>query len=337
MSGIYYIQKDNKNKFFYSVKSADRFILPNKIYGNIEKIGIRVWNTFAVSKQSTGILLTGNKGSGKTILGEIICNLAIDRRLPVYVITEIEVDLELIAYLRSLSHCVIFLDEFAKNVGSLMMDKMLTMFSDVTASCKLFILTENSLYNISNYIKDRPGRIRYHLDFGKLSSDIYEDYINCNPIDPKFKKDLDVLYFKAKEFSFDVLEAIVTEHRNFPTESLEELLTILNCKSLCKEKELKLVSVKQKGQEVPLTYAKMKVREPLSCIQRYPDLREISVDITSLEPNTPSEPQPVEDIYTFKFRPPMGNYHICWNDLEMTPEEYYCYKKDDVEITFRID
>lgn len=333
MSGIYYIQKDDNANYYFAVKSADKFILPKKIYGNVERLAIRVWNTFAVTKKSTGIMLTGNKGSGKTILGEIISNLAIDRGLPVYMITEIDITLELVSYIRNLNHCVVFLDEFGKNVDSKTMDQMLTMFSDVNSSCKLFILTENSLDRISIFIKDRPGRIRYHLDFEKLGIDIYEDYLITNPVDPNFKKDLDNLYYKAKEFSFDILEAIVSEHIRFPNETLEDLLTVLNCKSLLKPKTLYLERVSFKQEEVPLENCSLKLREDLNWLKRWGNEKDILVTI-QFPGEDDNEPKPLGSARELRYTSSDNNtrFSISWNELEMNSNGNYEYNKDDFNI-----
>ena len=313
MSGIYYIQKDDNANYYFAVKSADKFILPKKIYGNVERLAIRVWNTFAVTKKSTGIMLTGNKGSGKTILGEIISNLAIDRGLPVYMITEIDITLELVSYIRNLNHCVVFLD--------------------VNSSCKLFILTENSLDRISIFIKDRPGRIRYHLDFEKLGIDIYEDYLITNPVDPNFKKDLDNLYFKAKEFSFDILGAIVSEHLRFPNETLEDLLTVLNCKSLLKPKTLYLERVSFKQEEVPLENCCLKLREDLNWLKRWGNEKDILVTI-QFPGEDNNEPKPLGSARELRYTSSDNNtrFSISWNELEMNSNGNYEYNKDDFNI-----
>lgn len=332
MSGVYFITKDEHSKFFYTVKSLDRFTLPEKIYGNIEKTAVRVWNTFAITKKSTGILLTGNKGSGKTILGEIISNFAIDRGLPVYMVTEISITLDLVSYIRNLSHCVIFLDEFGKNAEGNVMDQMLTMFSDVTASCKLFILTENALDKISPFIRDRPGRIRYHLDFEKLPYDIYTDFLLHNPVRKEFQKELDLLYERSLEFSFDMLDTIVSEHNKYPDDSLEDLIKILNCKSLVKPMKFAVLDITLYG--ITLDTNSYEVRfgyydgqGTLAALKRYPNSKDIDVFI---------RPEKFSEELSKKLQDYQipSRTNLCLNDLYMDIEGRYIYKDDNMIIRF---
>lgn len=206
---------------------APSFKLPDVIYGNIEKTATRVWNTFAISRKSTGILLTGESGSGKSLLGELICNLAISKGIPVINIVNIRYTAELLDKLTRMDNVVLFMDEFGKNVEHKEQGRMLTFFSD-TNTRKLFIITENSKYSISPYVLNRPGRIRYHIDYSKVPKDIVEDYLIKNNVEASFQEDLMTLYLNSRIFSFDHLQSIVSEHERYPEETLDELIEILN-------------------------------------------------------------------------------------------------------------
>ena len=124
------IPLDDKGITFTLSYVTDRFTVPSKIYGDGMQKVIRIWNDYAIGGKSTGCMLLGDKGSGKTLLSSLLCNLAIDNRLPVITISEINPSIELIGYLSSLKRCVLLFDEFGKIINNILQDKILTMLSD---------------------------------------------------------------------------------------------------------------------------------------------------------------------------------------------------------------
>lgn len=233
----------NKNDDRYSiVMTSDKFKLPDILYGNIERNAIRVWNTFATGKISTGILLTGESGSGKSLLGEVICNTAISKGIPVMYLTAVDMTANLLQILGSLTDVVVYMDELGKCANHSTQDKMLSFFSD-TNSRRLYIITENSKWSINSYIRNRPGRIRYHIEYKKVPKDIIVDYLNRNVEDIKFREDVFRLYINSSTFSFDHLQALCTEHERYPDDTLDDLVRILNLGILEKPWLVKIESV----------------------------------------------------------------------------------------------
>lgn len=243
---IFKLKYSSEFKSYFLEPYADKFTLPDKIYGKLKSKAIRVWNTYVREKKSTGVLLVGDKGSGKSLTGNILSNIAIENNLPVIMVSEIKVEEELVSYLSGLKNCVLYLDEFAKLFGSISQNNLLTMLSDPINTRKIVILTENSLYYINSHIIDRPGRIRYRYDFNKLERDELVDYLNDNGVDGRFAEDLINTYESAKTFSFDILAAIVNEHKQYPHDSLKEIVNTLNVKVIAKPLEWKVVEVRKK-------------------------------------------------------------------------------------------
>ena len=243
--GIYYIKKyEIGNSVSYGLeKKHDRFVVPKKLYGNTMSNIIRVWNEYAISKSTTGVLLTGTKGSGKTTVGMTLSNIAIDNDIPVIMCIEIEFTIELIRFLAGLKQVVLFMDEFKKNVSYDMQSKSLSMLSDLEGTNKLIILTENNTHGMSELILDRPGRIRYHFDYKKLHRTVFEDYCKDHNVNDVFYADLKAMYDTYREFSFDQLQAIVSEHLHYPNETVDEILEVLNLHSLMKERIYSIVSI----------------------------------------------------------------------------------------------
>ncbi|MCL2296636.1 MAG: hypothetical protein FWC29_06130 [Methanomassiliicoccaceae archaeon] len=76
--GVYYVEWDINLDQFYLEKKTE-FVLPIKVYGSQIKMAERVVNTFATRTNNMGVLLSGGKGSGKTLLAEQVSDLLIKK------------------------------------------------------------------------------------------------------------------------------------------------------------------------------------------------------------------------------------------------------------------
>lgn len=225
----------------------ESYKMPDKLYGTMKNRAYRVWNDYVYNNRSTGVLLTGNKGSGKTLLATYLCNIAISFGLPVYIIDTKFPD-KLLSKLipiisNQLRECVVFIDEFGKLFNRDCQDSMLTMLSDINDTKKIFVLTENHDYYINQYIVDRPGRIKYHYEFMKIDLDVLEGYCIDNNVSYSLLEELKAKWESVNIFSFDQLQAIVNEHNKYPNDGLKDIISVLNVKSLKKQELYELVSV----------------------------------------------------------------------------------------------
>lgn len=237
---IYQIAKDKD--VYYLNPYAKAFELPEKVYGKLDVLASRFWRTFSLSNKSMGAMFTGTSGSGKTTLAELLGNFGLANGFNVVLVTDLNADIELVRFIDRLERCVIVFDEFAKNFDYKLQDKMLTMFNDLSRSKKFFIITENDSKDINQFLRNRPGRIRYHVDFKRIKEFVIEDYCIDMQIDfnSSFYKDLLEVYGKALTFSFDHLQALVDEHKKYPDDTLEELIEVLNLEILTKEEKLSI-------------------------------------------------------------------------------------------------
>lgn len=233
---VYYIKKLQDGSYGLE-KVSDNFKLPNRIYGDNKKLAVRVWDNYVLNSKAgkstgDGILLTGSSGTGKTLIGKIISNIAIANKMPVIVVTDIAVTIDVISFIAKQKDVVVFFDEFSKNVDNKLQDTSLTMFSDDLDSRKLFILTENDSNTVSRFIRDRPGRIKYHLDFERVSDKVVLEYCEEFNVSEKMFKEIMNKHIKSIHFSFDHLQAIVDEHIKHPNDELDYLIEILNVGTL---------------------------------------------------------------------------------------------------------
>ena len=240
-SGVYKIKK---NQGEYTLVYVEEFFkTPNKLYGDMGKHAEYFWNAYARSNQSMGVLLTGASGSGKTVLTSVISNLGIMNNMPAILVSELTADVGLIRFLDGLSNVTILLDEFGKVFNRSIQDKALTMLSNGSANKKLFLITENSTEDVNRYILNRPGRVRYHIDYIRLDKKVFNEYCADFDIDPEFFKELKKKYEASPTFSFDHLSALVTEHMYNKTATFDELLELLNLGLLSKPKLIILTAI----------------------------------------------------------------------------------------------
>lgn len=226
--GVYVLHKDKITKQITPVRDLDKFELPPKLYGDLDKLGNRCWNTFARHKDSMGCLFLGAKGLGKTELTRYICNIGISFGLPVIVIINLDVDQDVLRYLHNLSDVIIVFEEFGKTVPYHFQEKMLTTLSSFNNKKKMFIVNDNDRNGISKFILGRAGRFRYIREFYKATRKMVEEYLEDFKVNKQLKDDILDLHSKTTTFSMDDLKHVVEEHFLYPEDTLEELLSILN-------------------------------------------------------------------------------------------------------------
>lgn len=82
--GNYIISQDRHGNFFFD--RTDSFEMPGKIYGNTIRNVDRILNTFGDRPSSTGVMLTGEKGSGKTLLAKMLSITGAQQGIPTILI-----------------------------------------------------------------------------------------------------------------------------------------------------------------------------------------------------------------------------------------------------------
>lgn len=146
------------------------------LYGNIAKRVKRYFNRFCKRDNSLGVMLVGNKGSGKTLEGEVLGNVAIRNGLPVIRVVGLTVNDKIINILYGLDNVVLLLDEFKKHFPPRVQEKMLSLLTNRSKKM-MFIITENDINHINYFMKDRPERLFYRREFKKIELDALKDYL----------------------------------------------------------------------------------------------------------------------------------------------------------------
>lgn len=204
-----------------------------KIYGNyIPKIE-KTMRSFELSKKNFGVMLSGDKGMGKSMFSRMLSLEAIKRDIPVIIVDNYVPGIS--NFISSIEQEVmIMFDEFDKTFkkegGDSNFDpqeELLTLLDGFDNGKKLFVMTCNNLWNINEFLVNRPGRVHYHFRFSYPSIDEIKEYFKDKLSEDDYNKNISsIISFASKiEISYDMLKAIAFEINNSYTfkESIEDL------------------------------------------------------------------------------------------------------------------
>lgn len=217
----------------YFLETINDFELKGKIYGDVAKNSDRIMHSFLERPRSTGVLLVGDKGSGKTLLAQYISIAAArDKDIPTIVINKPWHGDAFNLFMQSISQpTIILFDEFEKvykrDGCENEQEKILTLFDGVYSSQKLFLLTCNNKQLMDEHMMNRPGRIYYMLEFYGLNTIFIEEYCEDNLLQKNYIPAVSAISALFKSFNFDMLKAMV-EDMNRYNESPSEVLKFLN-------------------------------------------------------------------------------------------------------------
>ena len=227
-AGNYTIAQDMMGNFY--LEQIDDFEIPTKMYGNTLRHTDRIINTFWDRPQQTGVLLNGEKGSGKTLLAKNLSAELAKQGVPTIVINR---DWKGDAFFKLLQDidqpCVVLFDEFEKVYDRDDQEQILTLLDGVFGSKKLYVLTCNDKYRIDSHMRNRPGRIFYLLDFKGLDTAFIREYCEDRLNNKQYIDQICGLTSLFNQFNFDMLKALVEEMNRY-NESPSEALEMLNAK-----------------------------------------------------------------------------------------------------------
>lgn len=215
---------------------VDDFNPPAKIYGDSAKNAERIIRTFKSREKSTGVMLQGTKGSGKTLLAKVISSTLSKEGVPTILVDQAFDGPSFNSFMSKLGECVVIFDEFEKTFPNRTdadgnpesaQESLLTLFDGTIESKKLFILSVNNRYGVNEYFRNRPGRIFYTLTFGGLDRKFIQEYAEEKLINKEHIPSLVNIASIFGEFTFDMLQAIIEEMNRYG-ESAKQALKFLN-------------------------------------------------------------------------------------------------------------
>ena len=199
--------------------------ISEKVYGvHSEKVD-KVLNSFKIFNRNLGVILSGDKGIGKSLFSKLLSIKAIENGYPLIIVNSYfpgigeylaEIDQEI----------VVLFDEFDKTFelsergrrdnnaekGS-PQTEMLTLFDGIAQGKKLFIVTCNDINSLSKFIVNRPGRFHYHFRFEYPTAAEIEEYLMDSLNTDKAKEQIkNVIAFSQKtKLNYDCLRSIAFE------------------------------------------------------------------------------------------------------------------------------
>lgn len=215
---------------------ADLLVGGEKVYGDREQKVSKIFRHYAASKRSLGVMLSGDKGQGKSLFLREVAEVAYQNEMPVVVVTSDSAGLA--DFLSTLGECVIIFDEFEKvfplrgGEGDSRQHQFLSLFDGLSSVKRIYCVTVNSLPDVSSYFVNRPGRFHYHLRFDyPTSAEVRQYLLDQAPLAPLDEIEAAVRFSRKVNINYDHLRAVAIEI-NDPSAVFADAIQDLNIKNL---------------------------------------------------------------------------------------------------------
>ena len=204
---------------FFLEKTAD-ITVTEKMYGVHEAKVQKILGAFGVAERNLGVILSGEKGIGKSMSAKLLAERGVQAGYPVLLVTSFVPGIS--DFLAEIGQeAIIVFDEFDKTFcgkkeheGTALdpQTETLTLFDGMTQGKKLFVITCNEIRKLNDYLVNRPGRFHYHLRFEFPVDDEVREYMT-DKLDAKYHGEIEkVVAFSHKvNLNYDCLRAIVFE------------------------------------------------------------------------------------------------------------------------------
>lgn len=211
-----YTVRFDKMSGFFLEKHADIEIKEDKIYGIHNTKVDKVFTSFTTFNRNLGVILSGDKGIGKSLFAKLLAIKANSIGYPLIIVDSYIPGIA--AYIESIEQEVVVLfDEFdktfsAKDDGVDVQATMLSLFDGTAQGKKLFVVTCNELRKLNDYLVNRPGRFHYHFRFDYPTPEEIKEYLT-DKLNPEYYTEIDkVIAFSRKvKLNYDCLRAITFE------------------------------------------------------------------------------------------------------------------------------
>lgn len=241
--GTYTVEYDDRSNSCYLRDHAE-ILVTEKAYGLQDEKIEKVLDAFDRFERSLGIILSGDKGIGKTMFAKKLCQRARESGMPAILVDENNP--QLVRFLEKIDQeCVVLFDEFEKTFYTdrncyyddddeeeeeNCQSKLLGLFDGTSGGKKLFVVICNDLKRLDQYLINRPGRFHYHFRFDYPTEAEIAEYLT-DKIKENYRCEIPkvISFSKRVPLNYDCLRAIVFEiNRKAKFEDIISDLNILN-------------------------------------------------------------------------------------------------------------
>ena len=238
----YRVDYDPETRIFSLLEAHDFEIPETKIYGqHLDKVK-KVLNYMDKMNRNLGVILSGDKGIGKSLFSKCLGLKARKKGIPVILVNEYH---EGIAnFLEEIEQTVMILfDEYDKTFDEKKHNcqaEMLSLFDGVSAGKKLFVITCNEIQSLSQYLINRPGRFHYHFRFLYPTADEIRDYME-DKLDKQYYDEIEnvIAFSVLMNLNYDCLRSIAFELNNGL--KFQEAINDLNIIRISQYKNIKII------------------------------------------------------------------------------------------------
>ena len=238
----YRVDYDPETRIFSLLEAHDFEIPETKIYGqHLDKVK-KVLNSMDKMNRNLGVILSGDKGIGKSLFSKCLGLKARKKGIPVILVNEYH---EGIAnFLEEIEQTdMILFDEYDKTFDEKKHNcqaEMLSLFDGVSAGKKLFVITCNEIQSLSQYLINRPGRFHYHFRFLYPTADEIRDYME-DKLDKQYYDEIEnVIAFSVRmNLNYDCLRSIAFELNNGL--KFQQAINDLNIIRISQYKNIKII------------------------------------------------------------------------------------------------
>lgn len=202
----------------FSLQRTDNFeTIESKIYGNHREKIEKVLTSYGKFERSMGIILSGEKGMGKSLFTQLLAEEAIKAGLPVIIVNKAYKGIaDFIDKFKD--EVLVLFDEFEKiftidngERGETQND-LLGLFDGTSQKKRLYAITVNKLHQVSEFMMNRTGRFHYHIRFDYPTPSEIEIYLKDKLEAQYYGEIKHVVSFSEKvKLNYDSLRAIAFE------------------------------------------------------------------------------------------------------------------------------
>ncbi|WP_370973607.1 AAA family ATPase [Amycolatopsis sp. cg9] len=187
------------------------------VYGSHAQRVDRIVRAYKDMDRSLGVILSGDKGMGKSLMIRMLAEQAREvLELPTVLVQHSTPGLA--SFLDELGGALLVFDEFEKVFGNNGDDdaqnQFLSLFDGTSTTKRLYVLSVNHLNRVSEFMLNRPGRAHYHMRFAYPDPETVATYLRDQV--PGIADDQvdEVIEFARKyDLNFDHLRSIAFELR----------------------------------------------------------------------------------------------------------------------------